>query len=197
MPASILRVSARALQTSAVARMRGPLTFDGWYPRDHQPGPYPKNEKERKDAAIRYGMRPEDYKPIDKDDVVRFAGDYPDLGQITYDHKDPYEAWSDRHHRRNWGEMVGMELMRFRGDRYTFTGLEAEDFKFWNSILLFARVLVPMAILSWYFTRSEPNRLHWKNPAMPKQYSYDYYRAWPWDDPRAYPITNYTFEPLD
>ena len=38
--------------------------------------------------------------------MVRYAGDYPDLGVVTYDHKDPYESWTDRHHRRNWGEMV-------------------------------------------------------------------------------------------
>lgn len=43
---------------------RGPLTIDGWYPRDHMPDDYPKNEKERRAAAIKYGMRPEDYKLV-------------------------------------------------------------------------------------------------------------------------------------
>ena len=38
--------------------------------------------------------------------MTRFAGDYPNLGVLTFDHKDPYEAWSDVHHRRNWGELV-------------------------------------------------------------------------------------------
>lgn len=32
---------------------------------------------------------------------------------------------------------------------------------------------------------------------MPKQYSLDYYRAYPFEDPRNYPIINYTFEPFD
>lgn len=43
---------------------RGPLTIDGWYPRDHMPDDYPKNEEERRAAAIKYGMRPEDYKLV-------------------------------------------------------------------------------------------------------------------------------------
>lgn len=29
---------------------------------------------------------------------------------------------------------------------------------------------------------------------MPKQYPYDFYRAFPFDDPRKYPITNYSFD---
>lgn len=29
---------------------------------------------------------------------------------------------------------------------------------------------------------------------MPKQYPYDFYRAWPFDDPKKYPIVNYSFE---
>lgn len=41
---------------------------------------------------------------------LRYAGDYPDLGVVTYDHKDPYESWTDRNHRRNWGEMVSVLL---------------------------------------------------------------------------------------
>ena len=34
---------------------RGPLTFPGWYPRDHKPGPYPETDEERRAAAIRSG----------------------------------------------------------------------------------------------------------------------------------------------
>lgn len=44
-------------------------------------------------------------RPIDKEHV-RYAGDYPDVGIVTYDHKDPYENWSYPFYRRNWGEMV-------------------------------------------------------------------------------------------
>ncbi|KAK6027913.1 PHD-finger [Ostertagia ostertagi] len=122
-------------------------------------------KEERRAAALKYGLRPEDYKPMDQDDVVRYAGDYPDFGIITYDHKDPYEAWTDRHYRRNWGEMVPIDMMRYRPDRLTFTGLEAEDFTTWGSIIMCLRVLVPMALLSWLFCNEDPNALRWKNPA--------------------------------
>lgn len=54
-----------------------------------------------------------DFRPMDQDDVVRYAGDYPDMGIVTFDHKDPYESWSDRHHRRNWGEMVSLARILF------------------------------------------------------------------------------------
>ncbi|KHJ95022.1 hypothetical protein OESDEN_05043 [Oesophagostomum dentatum] len=60
--------------------------------------------------------------------------------------------------------------------------------------MLCLRVLVPMAILSWLFCNEDPNAFRWKNPAMPKQYPYDFYRAFPYDDPRRFPIKNYSFE---
>ncbi|VDO54299.1 unnamed protein product [Haemonchus placei] len=177
--------------------VRGPLTFEGWYPRDHKPGQYPTNDEERRAAALKYGLRPEDYKPIDQDDVVRYAGDYPELGIVTFDHKDPYEDWTDRQNRRNWGEMVPIDMMRYRGDRLTFTGLEAEDFTTWGSIIMCLRVLVPIAIFAWLVTNEDPNAWRWRNPVMPKQYPYDFYRAFPFEDARRYPITNYSFELLD
>ncbi|KAK0411288.1 hypothetical protein QR680_005582 [Steinernema hermaphroditum] len=192
---ALFRPSVRCLHRSAALNARGPLTFDGWYPRDHKPGPYPTNEEERRSAAIKYGLRPEDYIPMNKDDVVRYAGDYPDLGMITYDHKDPYENWTDRHHRRNWGEMVGIDTMRYRGDRMTFTGLEAEDFKPWNSLLLILRVVVPMMLMAYYVTRDDPNCFRWKNPVMPKQYSHDYYRAWPPPPGSGFPVSPALFSP--
>lgn len=45
-------------------------------------------------------------RPIDPDNVQYYAGDYPDLGLVTYDNKDPYENWTDNLNRRNWGEQV-------------------------------------------------------------------------------------------
>ena len=32
---------------------------------------------------------------------------------------------------------------------------------------------------------------------MPKQYPYDYYRAFPYENPLKYPILNYSFEPAE
>lgn len=41
---------------------RGPLVYPGWYPRDHKPGLYPETPEDYRAAAIKYGLRPEDYK---------------------------------------------------------------------------------------------------------------------------------------
>jgi NADH dehydrogenase (ubiquinone) 1 beta subcomplex subunit 8 len=46
------------------------------------------------------------FRPISPDNVVDYAGDYPDLGFMTYDNRDPYEMYSYPHERRNWGEPV-------------------------------------------------------------------------------------------
>uniref|UniRef100_A0A0N4ZPH4 NADH dehydrogenase [ubiquinone] 1 beta subcomplex subunit 8, mitochondrial n=1 Tax=Parastrongyloides trichosuri TaxID=131310 RepID=A0A0N4ZPH4_PARTI len=194
--AQLSKVTIRNLHTT-ILNARGPLKFDGWFPRDHKPGPYPTTDEERRAAAVQYGLRPEDYKPIDPSDPNRHAGNYPDFGRVTFDHKDPYDSWTDRLHRRNWGEMVTIDQMSHRGDRLTFTGLEEENFKFWSAMVTILRVIVPMGLLAYYFTRNDPNCLRWQNPAMPKQYPYDFYRAFPFEDPRNYPIVNYSFEPAE
>uniref|UniRef100_A0A0K0EWJ6 NADH dehydrogenase [ubiquinone] 1 beta subcomplex subunit 8, mitochondrial n=1 Tax=Strongyloides venezuelensis TaxID=75913 RepID=A0A0K0EWJ6_STRVS len=194
--AQLSKVAIRNLHCTLV-NARGPLKFDGWYPRDHKPGPYPTTDKERRMAAMKYGLRPEDYKPMDPSDALYFAGDYPDVGVVTFEHKDPFAPWSDRLHRRNWGELVPMNLMTCRGDRLTFTGLEEENFKFWHGCLIILRVLIPMGIFGYIFHNSDPNTLKWKNPVMPKQYPYDFYRAFPFEDARNYPIVNYSFEPAE
>ncbi|MCP9261818.1 Inhibitor of growth protein [Dirofilaria immitis] len=155
----------RSIHTSCYMNKRGPLTIDGWYPRDHMPDDYPKNEEERRAAAIKYGMRPEDYKPYDKDDYFKYSGNYPDYGCVTYDHKDPYENWSDPHYRRNWGE--GMD----------------QHSHFLSSFNSSADLL-----LDWYSDMA-------KGSQMLKQYPYDIKRAYPFTDPRVYPITNYTIAP--
>uniref|UniRef100_A0A0N5B2H3 NADH dehydrogenase [ubiquinone] 1 beta subcomplex subunit 4 n=1 Tax=Strongyloides papillosus TaxID=174720 RepID=A0A0N5B2H3_STREA len=78
---------------------------------------------------------------------------------VTFDHKDPYEAWTDRLHRRNWDELVPMDLMTHRGDRFTFTGFEEKQFRFWTGCLIFLRVLFPMGVLGYIFTNSDQNTL--------------------------------------
>ncbi|VDN81607.1 unnamed protein product [Brugia pahangi] len=173
---------------------RGPLTIDGWYPRDHMPDDYPKNEEERRAAAIKYGMRLEDYKPYDKDDCYKYAGNYPDYGCVTYDHKDPYENWSDPHYRRNWGE--GVSCIRHGCLQILFTKILFTIF-LWTNTVIFCRHLIPALIFCWIGIQTWPKGRKWKNDIMLKQYPYDIKRAYPFTDPRIYPITNYTFEPRD
>jgi NADH dehydrogenase (ubiquinone) 1 beta subcomplex subunit 8 len=60
-------------------------------------------------GGVSAGLLPGDYKVNDDKDVnFAHSGDYPDLGDVTYAHKDPYETWSDPRFRRNWGEPVSV-----------------------------------------------------------------------------------------
>jgi hypothetical protein len=190
-------ICARGLHFSAKNGARGPLTFPGWYPRDHMPDAYPETEEEHRAAAIKYGLRPEDYKPISKDDVVHHAGNYPDLGLITYDNMDPYENYTDSHNRRNWGQPTQMSVLKHRADRNSYNGLDIEDFTLWNFIKYSSILLIPMGLLIWENHRGEPEKFRMKNPKMIKQYAYDYYRTFPYGNARKYPILNYTFEPAE
>nr|CAD2176303.1 unnamed protein product [Meloidogyne enterolobii] len=194
----------RSLHTT-VFRGRGAIAHPGWYPRDHMPGNYPKTDEERRAAAIRYGLRPEDYTPYPPDDVKNHVGDYPNPGIVTAEHRDPYDYYSDFHQRRNWNEPVMRQAMRFRVERCTFTGLKDDLHTPMASISLLTQVLVPVVILfmvmlyngetvrkvrDWCFVR-------WFNAKFPKQYPYDFLRAFPHQDPRDYPILNYSFEPAE
>ncbi|KAJ1520777.1 hypothetical protein ONE63_003871 [Megalurothrips usitatus] len=69
---------------------------------DYIPGPYPKTEKERLEAAKKYGLLPHEYKPIPDDGLGK--GDYPDLPHIGADSKDPYYPWDYPEFRRNFNE---------------------------------------------------------------------------------------------
>jgi len=173
------------------------LRIEGWWLRDHRPQRFPQTEEERKNAALRYGMRPEDYKTYDPLEYKQSVGDYPDLGIITFAHRDPNEFYTDKRFRRSWGEPVPFHYERYRPDRITYTGLENEETHDFKKVLLGVTIMVLIYGGFWYYGMHAPNKLYWKSPMMPKEYPYDFYRAWPWNDPRKFPIVNYSFEPED
>lgn len=86
-----------------MALVQGGLRSDGWWVKDHKPAKFPRTSEERAAAAAKFGLRPEDYKPYPLDES---SGSYPDLGVITYDHKDPFENWTHDRFRRNFAEPV-------------------------------------------------------------------------------------------
>ena len=56
----------------------------------------PRTMEERIAAAKKYNLHPADYKPFEGEKiegVLTGFGDYPDLPAISYDARDPYEAW--------------------------------------------------------------------------------------------------------
>lgn len=71
---------------------------------DFKPGPYPKTEEERRKAAEKYGLSPEEYEPYPDDG--NGYGDYPKLPLIGAAAKDPFYPWDNPAFRRNMHETV-------------------------------------------------------------------------------------------
>jgi hypothetical protein len=84
----------------------------GAYTKDVKPGPFPKTEEEIKAAALKYGMRPDEYKPMPDDGFG--IGDYPDLPLKGSETKDPYVEYDDFYLRRNYGDPVREKILIFK-----------------------------------------------------------------------------------
>ncbi|KAE8751329.1 hypothetical protein FOCC_FOCC001900 [Frankliniella occidentalis] len=82
---------------------------------DYMPAPYPKTEKERLEAAKKYGLLPEEYEPIPDDGFGR--GDYPRLPDIGADSKDPWYPWDLPEYRKNYGEVWHIDSDMLGEDR--------------------------------------------------------------------------------
>ena len=72
--------------------------------KDWMPGPYPETPEQRAAAAKKYGMLPEDYKPMPNDGFGK--GDYPDLPMDPWEEKDAHYNWDSPDHRRDFGDPV-------------------------------------------------------------------------------------------
>ena len=81
------------------------LTLCTDWNKDWKPGPYPVTPEEKAAAARKYGLRPDEYKPIPDDGIG--AGDYPDLPLVSAESRDPYYPWDHPEHRRDFMEPVG------------------------------------------------------------------------------------------
>lgn len=72
--------------------------------KDFKPGKYPETEEERRAAAKKYNMLPEEYKPYADDGMG--CGDYPKMPDIAIESKDPYYPYDFPEHKRNFNEPV-------------------------------------------------------------------------------------------
>lgn len=102
--------------------------FSDWN-KDWKPGPYPTTDEERRAAAKKYGLLPEDYKPYPDDGRSlrgnnwlkqilidnlsqnwKFTGaglgDYPHLPDIPVEQRDITYPYDNPEMRRNFGEVV-------------------------------------------------------------------------------------------
>ncbi|KAI3389236.1 hypothetical protein SNEBB_007647, partial [Seison nebaliae] len=136
----------------------------GYWNKDWKPGPYPRTPEERKKAAQKYGLLPQDYEPFEDDGMA--PGDYPKLELVPFHQRDPYYNWDDPWRRRDWNEPVHqMDLFwtsdKGYGDTYP-----------WSTMTMFKTFLcyalgIP---LLWYLT---PN-LYIMEPVMPRHMFQDY-----------------------
>ncbi|KRZ09764.1 Zinc metalloproteinase nas-36 [Trichinella zimbabwensis] len=186
--------------------------IEGWWIRDHKPDSWPETAEERKLAALRYGLREEDYCPYPREMHV---GNYPDLGRINYALKDPYEDWSYPGMRRNFNEPVDFFHDVIFADRHTVTGVEYAS-SYSNILLCFISCSAFLVNSVFFFSWQKLVRLLQyiggfglllylsrfmiptnEVPVKPKQYAYDYEWAFPYRDPKKFPLVHYTFEPED
>ncbi|XP_022919399.1 NADH dehydrogenase [ubiquinone] 1 beta subcomplex subunit 8, mitochondrial [Onthophagus taurus] len=84
--------------------------------KDYKPMAYPQTEKERKAAAAKYGLLPEEYKPLPDDGTG--LGDYPDLPFVSAESKDAYYPYDFPELKRNFNEPIHAEADMIGEDRY-------------------------------------------------------------------------------
>ncbi|XP_067637902.1 NADH dehydrogenase [ubiquinone] 1 beta subcomplex subunit 8, mitochondrial [Eurosta solidaginis] len=86
--------------------------------KDYKPGPFPKSKKECIEAAKKYHLLPEEYKPY-ADDGLGY-GDYPrlDIG-LGIEAKDPYYPYDFPEHKRNLHEPLHADIDLYGEDRYS------------------------------------------------------------------------------
>ncbi|XP_037935827.1 NADH dehydrogenase [ubiquinone] 1 beta subcomplex subunit 8, mitochondrial-like [Teleopsis dalmanni] len=86
--------------------------------KDFKPGPYPTTQKERDEAARKYNIAPEDYKPY-PDDGLGY-GDYPKLEiGLGVEARDPYYPYDFPEHKRNFNEPIHADIDLYGEDRYS------------------------------------------------------------------------------
>jgi NADH dehydrogenase (ubiquinone) 1 beta subcomplex subunit 8 len=142
--------------------------------RDYMPGPFPKTEEERRAAAKKYGMLPEEYQPYPDDGFG--AGDYPKLPDVSGEAKDPHYHWDFPDQKRNFGDPIHIHADAIGEDRWNIS----QKFRIpYATQMAVMTAIIGGTTLFYLFTYD--HKLY--NPVMPKQL----------------PVNgkHYTFEPAD
>ncbi|KAK8400209.1 hypothetical protein O3P69_003126 [Scylla paramamosain] len=136
----------------------------GNWNKDWKPGPYPVNPEDRAAVARKYGLRPDEYKPIPDDGLG--VGDYPDLPLVTAESRDPYYPWDHPEHRRDFMEPIHAEYDMYGLDRVNAS--QKLRFSVTQQFLAFMGVMT-FFVGTYYLMESR--KIHW--PLLPKQYPGD------------------------
>lgn len=91
------------------------LVRNAYWNKDWKPGPFPKTEAERLEAAKKYGLLPEEYEPVPDDGEG--SGDYPSLKPISVEARDPFYPWDFPEYRRNFNEPLHEDFNMYTADR--------------------------------------------------------------------------------
>ncbi|XP_034945716.1 NADH dehydrogenase [ubiquinone] 1 beta subcomplex subunit 8, mitochondrial [Chelonus insularis] len=123
---------------------------------DYMPGPYPKTEEERIQAAKKYGLHPAEYKPYPEDGLIA-PGDYPELPMIAVSQKDINYPWDDPDERRNYEEPIHFNMNLLQEDK-TDIG-EIPFYEDWKVPLYFLAYMIGGWVifsLAWKLPRFQP-----------------------------------------
>ncbi len=115
---SLPLILSRRLRAAPLS-LQGVRCYAGYWNKDWRPGPAPKNEEERRAAARKYNMIPDDYEPY-PDDGTGY-GDYPKLPIISAESRDPFYNYDYDELKRNHGEPLHVEADMYGEDRLDAT----------------------------------------------------------------------------
>ncbi|KAG0725248.1 NADH dehydrogenase [ubiquinone] 1 beta subcomplex subunit 8, mitochondrial [Chionoecetes opilio] len=136
----------------------------GHWNKDWKPAPYPVTPEERLAAARKYGLRPDEYRPIPDDGLG--AGDYPDVPLVSAESRDPYYPWDHPEHRRDFMEPIHEDFDAHGLDREN----ASQKLRFSATYQLLAFLGVMTAFVGSFYLL-ENYKLHW--PLLPKQFPGD------------------------
>ncbi|XP_037087957.1 NADH dehydrogenase [ubiquinone] 1 beta subcomplex subunit 8, mitochondrial-like [Pollicipes pollicipes] len=136
-----------------------------YWNRDWKPEPVaPRTPEEHAAAAAKYGMLPQDYRPMPDDGTA--LGDYPDVPLVSAEARDPYYNWDMPELRRDFCEPIHHSMDMYGEDRYN------ADRKLRISIPeMWAMFLGVMASYTLVFLYFEDKKMF--RPVMPKQFAKD------------------------
>jgi len=92
--------------------------YAAYWNKDWRPGPVPKTETQRRAAAKKYGLIPEDYETY-PDDGFGY-GDYPKLPIISAESRDPHYNFDMDEWKRNYGEPLHVDFDMYGEDRLDY-----------------------------------------------------------------------------
>ncbi|GAB0088881.1 NADH dehydrogenase [Sergentomyia squamirostris] len=129
--------------------------------KDFKPGKYPETEEERKAAAKKYGMHPDEYEPYPNDGTG--YGDYPKLPDLPVEMKDPYYPYDMPALKKNFNEPVHIDYNLWSEDRFGYA--DKPRYSLTYQFLVFTGVMAGFFAIYYFLEDYKIFR-----PVVPKQY---------------------------